>query len=133
MQKVRRRHKLPLHLTDVEVITRQQDYLRREFPQWFDADGRPLSRRLLLFPTRACHARKSSVSAPSSSPGSPGIEPTTIRILRSMFRLRARRGSILTCCASSLDVVSFGGLSSLRCVVMVVRLVPDELWELFRR
>ncbi|MFI1049638.1 site-specific integrase [Streptomyces griseoruber] len=51
MQKVRRRHKLPLHLTDVEVISRQQDYLRREFPQWFDTEGRPLSQRMLLFPT----------------------------------------------------------------------------------
>ncbi|WP_331727427.1 site-specific integrase (plasmid) [Kitasatospora sp. NBC_00374] len=51
MQKVRRRHKLPLHLTDVEVITRQQDHLRREFPQWFDTDGQPLSPQLLLFPT----------------------------------------------------------------------------------
>ncbi|WNI20139.1 tyrosine-type recombinase/integrase [Actinacidiphila sp. ITFR-21] len=51
MQKVRRRHKLPLHPTDVAVVTRQQEHLRREFPQWFDADGRPLSPRTLLFPT----------------------------------------------------------------------------------
>lgn len=51
MQKVRRRHKLPLHLTDVEVISRQQDHVRREFPQWFDTDGQPLPPRLLLFPT----------------------------------------------------------------------------------
>ncbi|MEU5231694.1 tyrosine-type recombinase/integrase [Streptomyces anulatus] len=51
MQKVRRRHLLPLHATDVEVISRQQEHLRAEFPQWFDADGRPLSARMLLFPT----------------------------------------------------------------------------------
>ncbi|MEJ8639799.1 site-specific integrase [Streptomyces sp. MS2.AVA.5] len=51
MQKVRRRHKLPLHPTDVAVITRQQEHLRQRFPQWFDADGRPLSPRMILFPT----------------------------------------------------------------------------------
>ncbi|MED7827612.1 site-specific integrase [Streptomyces chiangmaiensis] len=51
MQKVRRRHKLPLHPSDAEVITRQQDYLRREFPQRFQGDGRPRSSRMLLFPT----------------------------------------------------------------------------------
>ena len=51
MQKVRRRHKLPLHSTDLEVITRQQKHLRAESPQWFDADGKPLSPRMLLFPT----------------------------------------------------------------------------------
>jgi integrase len=51
MQKVRRRHLLPLHPTDVEVISRQQQHLRAEFPQWFDADARPLSARMLLFPT----------------------------------------------------------------------------------
>ncbi|WP_186001534.1 hypothetical protein [Streptomyces sp. IB201691-2A2] len=51
MQKVRRRHKLPLHPTDVEVVVRQQDHLRHEFHQWFDADGQPLSERMLLFPT----------------------------------------------------------------------------------
>ncbi|WP_369253750.1 tyrosine-type recombinase/integrase [Streptomyces sp. R35] len=51
MQKVRRRHKLPLHPSDVTVITRQQEHLRQDFPQWFDADGRPLSPRMALFPT----------------------------------------------------------------------------------
>jgi integrase len=51
MQKVRRRHKLPLHPTDVEVVLRQQNHLRQDFPQWFDADGQPLSERMLLFPT----------------------------------------------------------------------------------
>lgn len=51
MQKVRRRHLLPLHPADVEVVTRQQEHLRREFPQWFGADARPLSTRMLLFPT----------------------------------------------------------------------------------
>ncbi|MFF9691409.1 hypothetical protein [Streptomyces sp. NPDC014623] len=60
MQKVRRRHKLPLHLTDVGVITRQQDHLRREFPQRFDIEGRPLSQRMLLCPTpRLSRANKS--------------------------------------------------------------------------
>lgn len=34
---------------------------------------------------------------------------------------------------SLLDVVSFGGLSRLSCVVMVERLVPDKLRELFQR
>lgn len=35
--------------------------------------------------------------------------------------------------AAPLEDVSFGGLSSLRCVVMVERMVPDGLWELFQR
>lgn len=51
MQKVRRRHKLPLHPSDAEVITRQQDHLRREAPRWFHEDGRPRSSRMMLFPT----------------------------------------------------------------------------------
>lgn len=51
MQKVRRRHKLPLHPTDVAVITRQQDHLREKFPQWFDSASRPVSPRMVLFPT----------------------------------------------------------------------------------
>jgi integrase len=51
MQKVRRRHLLPLHPADARVVARQIDHLRREFPQWFGADGRPLSPRMLLFPT----------------------------------------------------------------------------------
>lgn len=51
MQKVRRRHRLPLHPTDVDVVVRQQNHLRQEFPQWFDADGQPLSELMLLFPT----------------------------------------------------------------------------------
>ncbi|MER6573840.1 hypothetical protein ABT288_48890, partial [Streptomyces sp. NPDC001093] len=33
----------------------------------------------------------------------------------------------------ALDVVSFGVLGSLHRVVMVERMVPDELWELFQR
>lgn len=51
MEKVGRRHLLPLHETDAEVITRQQAYLRGNFPHWFGADGQPLSEKLLLFPT----------------------------------------------------------------------------------
>ncbi|MEV8395882.1 MULTISPECIES: hypothetical protein [unclassified Streptomyces] len=50
-QRVRRRHKLPLHPSDAEVITRQQDYLRRESPHLFHEDGRPRSTRMVLFPT----------------------------------------------------------------------------------
>lgn len=51
MQKVRRRHKLPLHPSDAEVITRQQDHLRHESPHWFHEDGRPRSTRMVLFST----------------------------------------------------------------------------------
>ncbi|WP_307127160.1 hypothetical protein [Streptomyces sp. B1I3] len=51
MQKVRRRHKLPLHPSDAEVITRQQEHLRRESPHLFHEDGRPRSTRMVLFPT----------------------------------------------------------------------------------
>ncbi|MEU6405374.1 site-specific integrase [Streptomyces sp. NPDC046985] len=51
MQKVRRRHKLPLHPSDAQVITRQQDHLRRESPHLFHEDGRPRSTRMVLFPT----------------------------------------------------------------------------------
>ncbi|MFI2031695.1 hypothetical protein, partial [Streptomyces buecherae] len=35
--------------------------------------------------------------------------------------------------SSTLDVVSFGVLGSLHRVVVVERMVPDELWELFQR
>ncbi|MFP1624047.1 tyrosine-type recombinase/integrase [Streptomyces sp. 5K101] len=51
MQKVCRRHKLPLHPSDAEVITLQQDHLRHEAPHLFHEDGRPRSTRMLLFPT----------------------------------------------------------------------------------
>ncbi|MEU5200403.1 tyrosine-type recombinase/integrase [Streptomyces scabiei] len=51
MQKVRRRHKLPLHPSDAEVITRQQDHLRRESPHLFHENGRPRSTHMVLFPT----------------------------------------------------------------------------------
>jgi integrase len=61
MQKARRRHLLPLHPTDVDVVAGQHDYLRREFPQWFDAAGQPRSARMLLFPTkRRSHANRHS-------------------------------------------------------------------------
>ncbi|MCG7522847.1 site-specific integrase [Streptomyces sp. OfavH-34-F] len=71
MQKVRRRHKLPLHPTDVEVITRRQDYLRRTYPQWFGPDGKPHSDRMLLFPTPRLSRSNRLGERPydSSSPG----------------------------------------------------------------
>jgi integrase len=51
MQKVRRLHRLPLHTSDAEVITRQQAHLRATRPDWFDSNGRPRSDKTLLFPT----------------------------------------------------------------------------------
>ncbi|MFJ3505683.1 hypothetical protein [Streptomyces sp. NPDC090135] len=51
MQKVRRRHKLPLHPSDGQVITCQQDHLRRHSPHLFHEDGRPRSTCTVLFPT----------------------------------------------------------------------------------
>ncbi|MFC8715508.1 hypothetical protein ACFUCQ_37225 [Streptomyces sp. NPDC057197] len=46
-----RRHKLPLHPSDAQVITRQQDHLRRQSPHLFHEDGRPRSTSMVLFPT----------------------------------------------------------------------------------
>ncbi|MFE4961176.1 hypothetical protein ACFRCW_46685 [Streptomyces sp. NPDC056653] len=67
MQKVRRRHKLPLHPSDAEVITRQQDYLRAEFPHRFTDQGHPRFERMLLFPTPRLSRANASGERPYDS------------------------------------------------------------------
>ena len=42
---------IPLYPSAVNVVRRQQDYLRRAHPEWFDEDGKPLNPDLRLFPT----------------------------------------------------------------------------------
>ncbi|GAA5062235.1 tyrosine-type recombinase/integrase [Streptomyces similanensis] len=67
MQKVRRRHKLPLHPSDAEVITRQQDHLRAAYPHRFTDLGRPRFERMLLFPTPRLSRANASGERPYDS------------------------------------------------------------------
>jgi integrase len=89
MQKVRRRHLLPLHTSDVEVITRQQDYLRAEFPQWFDTDGKQLSARMLLFPT----TRLTRVNRRGENPYDSGTVGYWLEVWLEQFQLADEHGN----------------------------------------
>jgi integrase len=51
MQKVTRRHVLPIHDADAAVIERQRAWLRENVPAWFDDAGNPRNPEMLLFPT----------------------------------------------------------------------------------
>jgi integrase len=90
MQKLRRWHQLPLHPTDADVVTRQQDHLRAEHPDWFDSAGRPRSPDMLLFPT----SRRSRANALATIPYDTSTLPTWIDAwLARLGPLRDEHGS----------------------------------------